>query len=96
MASASRVYSTFRSFFFIQKRTFSAPIKDLQTDVSVQHLQKDNLGISVLSLNRQKQKNALSFSLVHDINEALNNLTDTRVLIIKSSIPNVFCAGNLN
>ncbi|KAJ2231792.1 hypothetical protein H4R99_004890 [Coemansia sp. RSA 1722] len=53
-------------------------------------------GILTLSLNRPKAKNALSRSLVGDFRRALEEIRsdkDVRVVVLRSSVPGVFCAG---
>ncbi|KAI8067840.1 ClpP/crotonase-like domain-containing protein [Gongronella butleri] len=60
------------------------------------HLQGAHAGISVLNLNRPATRNALSVKLVHEIRDALQEVrfsNETRVLVIQSQVPGVFCAG---
>lgn len=50
----------------------------------------------VLSLNRPKAANSLSKSLVRKLNESIYQLSkddELRVLIIRSVVPGIFCAG---
>lgn len=65
--------------------------------VFVQQLQeKDSTGISVLTLNRTVRKNALSKSFTLNIQENVEKIQhdpDIRVLLIRSSVLNIFCAG---
>ncbi|RKP25587.1 ClpP/crotonase-like domain-containing protein [Syncephalis pseudoplumigaleata] len=62
-----------------------------------EHLTGDNAGIAVLSLNRPKARNALSRALVDSFRAELQrlryNTTDTRVVVLRSLVDNVFCAG---
>jgi methylglutaconyl-CoA hydratase len=53
-------------------------------------------GISVISFNRPKAKNALGKQLVEELSENLKTVRfdkETRVLIIKSEVPGIFCSG---
>ncbi|KAJ2850378.1 hypothetical protein IWW36_001930 [Coemansia brasiliensis] len=53
-------------------------------------------GIATIAFNRPKAKNALSRSLVGDFRQALDELrsdSETRVVILRSAVPKVFCAG---
>jgi methylglutaconyl-CoA hydratase len=52
-------------------------------------------GIFSLSLNRPHKKNALGKDLLNELTHHINTLrhSDCRVLIIKSNVPGVFCAG---
>ncbi|KAJ2384796.1 hypothetical protein H4S02_004645 [Coemansia sp. RSA 2611] len=53
-------------------------------------------GIVTLSLNRPAAKNALSRALVASLAQALDTLHDdrtVRALVLRSSVPRVFCAG---
>ncbi|XP_011498105.1 PREDICTED: methylglutaconyl-CoA hydratase, mitochondrial isoform X2 [Ceratosolen solmsi marchali] len=56
---------------------------------------KDN-GIAVLGLNRPEARNALGRSLVRQLTEAISTIQQDkkiRVLILRSFVPDVFCAG---
>lgn len=79
----------------VQKRTLAVPVQQIQEDVTLQELKDTDHGIAVLNLNRIKQRNALSVSLVKNLNDALSTVTNsaTRVLVIKSAVPGIFCAG---
>ncbi|KAJ1641959.1 hypothetical protein LPJ64_006146 [Coemansia asiatica] len=53
-------------------------------------------GIITLTLNRPRAKNALSRSLVGEFRRALEEIRgdkETRVVVLRSSVPGVFCAG---
>lgn len=55
---------------------------------------KNNTGI--VRLNRPKQRNALSSQLVIELFDALSRLeadSETRVIILTSAVPGMFCAG---
>ncbi|KAK7695773.1 hypothetical protein QCA50_000410 [Cerrena zonata] len=60
------------------------------------YLEQPKPGISFLSLNRPKAKNAISLRLLEEFTECLDTVQfdkSTRVLIIRSSTPGSFCAG---
>ncbi|KAI9303492.1 ClpP/crotonase-like domain-containing protein [Cunninghamella echinulata] len=61
----------------------------------LEHLQGENEGISVLSMNRPEARNALSVKLVQELRDALSEIrfSKTRVLIVQSLVNGVFCAG---
>lgn len=52
-------------------------------------------GISILTLNRPAQRNALSTQLLSEFQAHLNYLhtSSTRVVVLRSAVPNIFCAG---
>lgn len=53
-------------------------------------------GIGVIGLNKPETRNAFSRSLVAHMSDALDVLANdrnVRVVVIKSEVPNVFCAG---
>ncbi|KAI9481623.1 MAG: ClpP/crotonase-like domain-containing protein [Benjaminiella poitrasii] len=53
-------------------------------------------GISILNLNRPASRNALSVNLVREFRQALTDIrfsNESRVLIIRSAVPNAFCSG---
>lgn len=53
-------------------------------------------GIAIIGLNKPETKNAFSKSMVKNLTEALDVLAhdkSVRVVIIRSMLPNVFCAG---
>ena len=59
-------------------------------------LEKSENGIAQLSLNREVGKNSLSKEMVDELNQAVAQLrgdSSVRVLLIKSGVSKVFCAG---
>ncbi|XP_039254982.2 methylglutaconyl-CoA hydratase, mitochondrial-like [Styela clava] len=65
-------------------------------ELVVQQLDGDDEGIVVLGLNRPKAKNSFSKSLSQKLTQAIEDLQyeeKLRVLIIRSMIPGIFCAG---
>lgn len=76
-------------------RTFATQVE--QKDLLINKLEGSQEGITVFSLNRPQVKNALSKSLVYGLLDGINNLENdasTRVLILRSNVPGIFCAGN--
>jgi len=64
--------------------------------VVLDYLADDLEGVAVLGFNRPKAKNAVSRQMLAEINEAFDALKfdkNLRVLIIRSLVPGVFCAG---
>lgn len=59
-------------------------------------LEKSENGIAQLSLNREVGKNSLSKEMVDELNQAVAQLrgdSSVRVLLVKSGVNKVFCAG---
>lgn len=53
-------------------------------------------GLSVISMNRPRFKNALGEGFIQELNEALDQVeqdTTVRCAVIRSSVPGAFCAG---
>lgn len=70
--------------------------KDEAREVIVNYLDGKDNGIAVLGLNRPAARNSLGKILVSQLNEALASIKQNnklRVLIIRSLVPKVFCAG---
>lgn len=64
--------------------------------VALDYLTQGLEGVAVLGFNRPKAKNAVSRQMLQEITEAVNHLKfdkNLRVLIIRSLVPGVFCAG---
>lgn len=69
---------------------------DAQPQCYVVDLEGNDAGISVLSLNRPRARNALSRRFLAEFNQSLERIkanSDTRVVVVKSEVDNVFCAG---
>lgn len=65
-------------------------------EVLVEHLEGNQTGITILSLNRPEAKNSFSRGLVETFSDILSELkldTESRVVILRSSTPGIFCAG---
>jgi methylglutaconyl-CoA hydratase len=60
-----------------------------------QDLHGDEQGVVILSMNRPEGKNAFSRSFLEAFHQAINELDvdETRILILRSHVPGVFCAG---
>uniref|UniRef100_A0A4W5JVI7 AU RNA binding protein/enoyl-CoA hydratase n=1 Tax=Hucho hucho TaxID=62062 RepID=A0A4W5JVI7_9TELE len=74
-------------------RHYSSDIKD---DLSIRYLDGEDSGIVVFGINRPKQKNAISKSLVIQMTEAVESVkknSKVRTVIICSMVPGIFCAG---
>ncbi|XP_044253703.1 methylglutaconyl-CoA hydratase, mitochondrial-like [Tribolium madens] len=81
-----------KNVFYSQIRKLS----EVTNDLTYAQLQGSDTGITVFGFNRPKQKNALSANLVTELQKSLHKITfDTsaRVLIVRSLVPGVFCAG---
>ncbi|KAG8747426.1 hypothetical protein FRC10_001097 [Ceratobasidium sp. 414] len=82
---------TFRRFLNAPPSTAKAETHDAFLE-----LVEGRPGVSYLSLNRLKSKNAISVRMVEQIKEALNeaqNDNSLRTLIVRSTSPGAFCAG---
>lgn len=70
--------------------------KDETKEVIVNYLDGKDNGIAVLGLNRPAARNSFGKVLISQLNEALTSIRQNnklRVLIIRSLVPKVFCAG---
>ena len=79
--------------FYIKKCRFSS---NSDRELNVTRLSGDDDGIVILSMNRTKVKNALGKQLINEFGETISNIKNdinTRVVIIESTVENVFCAG---
>lgn len=59
-------------------------------------LSKQNNGLRVLTLQHPLKRNALSSLLIDQMQESLTEVSkdsDSRTLILNSTVPNIFCAG---
>lgn len=71
-------------------------IKDEAKEVIVNYLDGKDNGIAVIGLNRPAARNSFGKSLVSQLNETLASVrqnNNLRVLILRSLVPKVFCAG---
>uniref|UniRef100_A0A182N3A6 Signal peptidase complex subunit 3 n=1 Tax=Anopheles dirus TaxID=7168 RepID=A0A182N3A6_9DIPT len=70
-----------------------APSQELQLTYLTE---EDKQGIAVLGLNRPKARNSFSKSLVNNLLDAIEVLAhdkNVRVVILRSLVPGIFCAG---
>lgn len=71
-------------------------LSQIQDDFVYHNLEGDDQGIVIFGLNRPKQKNALSVSLADQLKNAFHRVAldeKARVVILRSYVPDVFCAG---
>ncbi|KAG8222174.1 hypothetical protein J437_LFUL001265 [Ladona fulva] len=74
----------------------SSSANDHGKEVTVDFLSEKRAGISVIGMNRPKAKNAFSFSFISAFCDALDDVRNekgTRVMILRSLVKGVFCAG---
>lgn len=65
-------------------------------EVIVERLMGNHEGVAYLTMNRPQAKNALSRNFVSQLESCLQYLSTeswVRVLILRSDVPGVFCAG---
>lgn len=70
--------------------------KDEPKEIILKYLDGKDNGIAVLGLNRPSVCNALGKTLVNQLTDAISSMKEDsklRVLIIRSMIPKIFCAG---
>lgn len=80
---------------FILSRNFSSEIHHNE-ELKLSYLTGDKQGIAVIELNREKGKNSLNKSLLSKFQksvEILQHDRSCRVVIIRSLVKGVFCAG---
>jgi len=71
-------------------------IRRFSSEIVVNHLKGSESGISVVPLNRHKAKNAIGKTLLAKLEQTISDLKinkASRVIILKSSVKGVFCAG---
>lgn len=90
---------------FLKFRTRNFILKNLSTKPSQEHTQElvkferltnNDSGIAVIGLNRPWSKNALNKHMIDQLNtifKQLYNDNETRVIIFRSLVKGVFCAG---
>lgn len=91
---------TFHSLCTTAVRAMSTNVmlnpKDDVKEVVLKYLDGKDNGIVVLGLNRPNVCNALGKTLASQLNDAITSIredTKLRVLIIRSLVPKIFCAG---
>lgn len=95
-----RVSGIFHQFCACAVRTLTTSampsLKDETREVIVNYLDGKDNGIAVLGLNRPAARNSFGKVLISQLNEALASIKQNKklkVLIIRSLVPKVFCAG---
>ncbi|XP_011172787.1 methylglutaconyl-CoA hydratase, mitochondrial [Solenopsis invicta] len=95
-----RVTSSLRHWCICTTRTLTTSAmpspKDEAKEVIVNYLDGKDNGIAVLGLNRPAARNSFGKTLISQLNEALVSIKQNnklRVLIVRSLVPKVFCAG---
>lgn len=81
--------------FSVSKRSFATIFEEC-SNVQYEKQTGSSSGIAVISLKSPKNKNALSASLVRELNTILDDIyydSDLRVVILRSLVQGVFCAG---
>lgn len=66
------------------------------TDIIFEKLDKNDNGIAVIGFNRAKARNSFGLNLVSEFEDSLqtiNNDKHVKVVIIRSYVPGIFCAG---
>lgn len=95
----SRIVAPTRPAVFrsIRVRGFSAAVERVVSSESIPAPHKGV--VRLLKLNRPAAKNAISIQLLSELRQEIEQIKsegdklDTRVLVIGSSVPGVFCAG---
>ncbi|KAI0230903.1 Methylglutaconyl-CoA hydratase, mitochondrial [Lamellibrachia satsuma] len=85
-----------RSFLNISTILSRSLASSSSDDVNVEFLDGDRTGVAVCSLTRPEAKNAISIGLRSQLRDALKmlkSLKDVQVMILRSSVPGIFCAG---
>lgn len=77
------------------RRAFATIFEECST-VRYEKQKAENSGIAVVAFDSSKNKNALSATLVRELNTILDDIyydSDLRVVILRSLVEGVFCAG---
>ncbi|GLG95223.1 Methylglutaconyl-CoA hydratase, mitochondrial [Gryllus bimaculatus] len=84
-------------FTSLSRRCYSANhVSSDYQDIMVSHGNGDDEGIVTIGLNRPAAKNAIGKTLLSDLTRALEEIRfnqSARVVIIRSLVPKIFCAG---
>lgn len=78
------------------RRLSSAANATVKEEFRLERLTGEETGIVVFCMNRPQAKNAISKNLLAGFYEAIENVKydrHSRVIIVKSDVPNAFCAG---
>ncbi|KAG5458954.1 MAG: hypothetical protein BJ554DRAFT_732, partial [Olpidium bornovanus] len=94
--SPRHLFSSGRGPALKEAAAAATPVDGGPPECYVVELVGDDKGIVVLTLNRPAARNALSRRMVAEFYrslEAIKRSQDARVVIVKSEVDNVFCAG---
>jgi methylglutaconyl-CoA hydratase len=88
-----RFLKPFRPCVFLSTSTVNSG-----AEVMLEHLTGAHTGVSVITLNRPSRKNALGKNLLSELRSTVQKLAtapvaESRVVLLKSSVDGVFCAG---
>lgn len=78
-----------------QKRAFATIFEECSA-VRYEKQKGENAGIAIVAFDSPKNKNALSATLVRELNSILDDIyydSELRVVILRSLVEGVFCAG---
>lgn len=65
-------------------------------DFVIEKLSDDHKGITVFGINRPEAKNAMGVNFLKEFEDGMNSVRhdkDTRVVVLRSLVPGIFCAG---
>ncbi|CRK95748.1 CLUMA_CG009205, isoform A [Clunio marinus] len=85
-----------RNFISVLGRNFCSEKIEKPDELKLSYLTGDRQGIAVIELNRENGKNSLNKSLVSKFNNSVDVLghdKNVRVVIIRSLVKGIFCAG---
>uniref|UniRef100_H2ZD68 Uncharacterized protein n=1 Tax=Ciona savignyi TaxID=51511 RepID=H2ZD68_CIOSA len=88
--------STLQGRCVLRSLSTSTPLNSNQEELSTTHLDGDLEGITVLGLNRPESRNSIGRNLgkmVTEVVEEMKYNNNIRVLILRSMVPGIFCAG---
>lgn len=80
--------------FSSNKNKSTEPVES--TEINVNYLGEDHERIAIIEMNRPEAKNALNFSMIENLSQAIELLSNdgiSKVTILRSTVPGVFCAG---
>ena len=68
----------------------------LETEVTLEFIDRDGAKIAVIALNRPQAKNSMSKNLLRRFQASMDQIRydkNVRVLLLRSLVPGIFCAG---
>ncbi|XP_076242989.1 methylglutaconyl-CoA hydratase, mitochondrial [Calliopsis andreniformis] len=100
LVTSTRFSTALHSFYITAIRAASTNAllnpKDDPKEIIIKYLDGKDNGIAVLGLNRPIAQNALGRSLINQLSSTISSVredTKLRVLIVRSLVPKIFCAG---